>query len=262
MKNALKSMMAKAGIYVSSHRKQNRIMSELQGFEQIFATILELRGIPSTHAKAQIGQDVAALLVNGFKRDGYFVEFGATDGVGLSNTVLLERQFGWTGILAEPSPAWHEALKANRTCEIDTRCVWRSTGEKLEFDVVDEGELSTIAVFSDKDRHRKKRKQSSRVLVETVSLNDLLDEHGAPDVIDYLSVDTEGSEYDILSTCDFSKRKFNFVSVEHNYTPYRQKIAELFQSAGYEQVFPGLSKWDDWFIPKSQNRGLLDSNRG
>ena len=252
MKNSVKALLAKAGVYVSSQKKQNRILGELHGFEKIFKTILELRGIPAEHAKSQIGQDVAALLINGFKRDGFFVEFGASNGVDLSNTALLERQFGWSGILAEPSPPWHDALKANRTCQIDTRCVWRSSGDTIEFDVVAVGELSTISAFHDSDRHRKIRSDFSRVNVETVSLADLLDQHDAPKVIDYLSVDTEGSEYDILSAFDFSTREFNFISVEHNYMPSRERVADLMKEVGYQQVFAGLSKWDDWFMPASQ----------
>ena len=52
---------------------------------------------------AQLFQDLFALFALNLKKNGVLVEFGATNGVNLSNTVLLERQFGWTGILAEPA---------------------------------------------------------------------------------------------------------------------------------------------------------------
>ena len=41
--------------------------------------------------KSQLGQEIFALIENDFKRDGYFIEFGATDGLELSNTHLLEK---------------------------------------------------------------------------------------------------------------------------------------------------------------------------
>ena len=55
-----------------------------------------------THSTSQLGQEIFVLSRLGWKRNGYYVEFGATDGRTLSNTWLVDRQFGWRGILAEP----------------------------------------------------------------------------------------------------------------------------------------------------------------
>ena len=56
-------------------------------------------------SKAQLKQDLFVLATLNFKRNGYFVEFGATSGVDISNTCLLEFDFGWRGILAEQQPS-------------------------------------------------------------------------------------------------------------------------------------------------------------
>ena len=53
--------------------------------------------------KSQINQDIFVLYTLDWKREGYFVEFGATNGIDLSNTYLLEKNFGWKGILSEPN---------------------------------------------------------------------------------------------------------------------------------------------------------------
>ena len=102
---------------------------------------LELYKSSLQKRKSQLGQEIFALIQNDFKRDGYFVEFGATNGVELSNTHLLEKEFGWTGILAEPGLVWHKELHENRVCNIETQCVWSKSGETLSF------HESDLAVF-------------------------------------------------------------------------------------------------------------------
>lgn len=201
---------------------------------------------------SQIQQDIFALFING-EKPGYFVEFGACDGIYLSNTYLLEKEYGWTGILAEPIKSYFDELQKNRACHTDNFCVGNTTGDLVDFTEVnidsDMG-LSGITEHSKYDHHAETRKNNStRYKVETISLNDLLDKYNAPQVIDYLSIDTEGSELDILSAYDFS-RKFKCISVEHNGTENREKIYSLLSSHGYERVLMDYSKWDDWYINK------------
>ena len=64
--------------------------------------------------KSQLYQDVFASFVIGNNNDKTFLEFGATNGIDLSNTYILENNMNWTGYLSEPSPQWHEELKKNR----------------------------------------------------------------------------------------------------------------------------------------------------
>jgi FkbM family methyltransferase len=199
-------------------------------------------------SKAQLRQDLFALACHGFKAGGYFVEFGATDGVNLSNTYLMEKHFGWTGILAEPAECWHAALRRNRSSIIDTRCVWRSTGENIRFTQAPSAEFSTLSSYSDADGHYEVRQRGKSYSVETVSLNDLLEFHRAPRQIDYLSIDTEGSEFEILQQFDFSRHDIAVITCEHNFTPNRHKICELLSSNGYKRQLADVSACDDWFV--------------
>src|SRR5665213_3608674 len=153
---------------------------------------------------AQLFQDLLVVFVLKGKRDGYFVEFGATNGSDLSNTLILERDFQWKGILAEPAKGWHAALKTNRKAAIDTRYVWSKTGAHLDFKETEIGELSTLAELVDKDFNKDGRVKGTNYLVESISLNDLLKAHEAPKEIDYMSIDTEGSELPILQAFDFA----------------------------------------------------------
>jgi len=199
-------------------------------------------------SKSQLRQDLLVLITSNFKKNGYFVDFGATDGFNLSNTLLLEKKFNWNGILAEPAKAWHEKLRYNRNSIIDTRAVWKETGETLIFNEVKEYELSTIDEFSNNDLHAEKRSFGSKYVVHSVSLLDLLIDNDAPPIIDYLSIDTEGSELQILSNFDFSKYKFRIITCEHNYTINRDAIHDILISNGYKRILESVSDFDDWYI--------------
>ena len=152
------------------------------------------------YSKSQLGQDLFALAFAKEEEQNFFVEFGATNGLSLSNTWLLEKQLGWTGILAEPANIWHKELKANRNCSIDTNCVSGVSNQIVKFFEVNNTnggipELSGISDFANNGDWASeiRSKNSKEYDVETISLNDLLDKHNAPKEIQFLSIDTEGS---------------------------------------------------------------------
>ena len=199
-------------------------------------------------SKSQILQDLFVAFKLNFQKNGFFVEFGATNGLNLSNTHLLEKQLDWSGILVEPSKKFHAELRNNRNCHIDFRCVYKNSGNFIVFNEVEEGELSTIHEYSNEDGHSSNRKKGLKYEVETITLENLLVKYNSPNVIDYLSIDTEGSEYDILKDFNFEKYTFKIITVEHNFTKNREKIKNLLESKGYVRVYEKFSKWDDWYI--------------
>ena len=196
---------------------------------------------------SQLGQDLWALEKSNYKQDGFFVEFGATDGVLLSNTYLLEKEYGWNGLCAEPNPIFFEKLKKNRNCITDDACIYAHTGEKLSFILANEfGGLEEQAMAGKhKENVQAYKSDDQTITVETISLNDFLKVHNAPKDIDYISIDTEGSEYEILSTFPFSKWNVRLFTIEHNYEPQREKINKLLTTNGYELH---ERKWDDWYL--------------
>lgn len=198
--------------------------------------------------KSQLGQEIFALIQNDFKRHGYFVEFGATNGLELSNTYLLEKEFGWNGILAEPASVWHRELHENRACNIETQCVWSKSGEIISFHESDSAVLSTVnSLRTIPDCNKDARLTGKQYDVQTISLEDLLKKYSAPKRIDYLSIDTEGSEYEILSNFNFDAYDIRTITCEHNYMPEREQIYRLLTSKGYFRIDTDKSKWDDWY---------------
>ena len=70
---------------------------------KILSKMIDLTKNINNSIKSQLYQDVFALLMVGDNYDKTFLEFGATDGLELSNTYLLESEFNWKGVLCEPS---------------------------------------------------------------------------------------------------------------------------------------------------------------
>ena len=84
--------------------------------------------------------------------------------------------------------------------------------------------------------------------VKTISLLDLLKKYNAPKKIDYLSIDTEGSEYEILKNFDFGEYDISIITCEHNKTEMRDKVFRLLSQKGYTRKYSDISLWDDWYV--------------
>jgi FkbM family methyltransferase len=200
-----------------------------------------------SRSRSQLGQDLWVLEKLNWKQGGFFVEFGATDGVLLSNTWLLEKSFQWEGICAEPNPKFFEKLQRNRNCYLSPACVHRISGEKMQFVLADV--YGGLLAHAREDDHLAKRaayEANGEVMqVETISLMDLLDQYNAPREIDYLSIDTEGSEFTILEGIDWARYQFRCITVEHNFAAQRQQICSLLMANGYELH---EAQWDDWYF--------------
>ncbi len=202
-----------------------------------------------SRSRSQIRQDLFVLAESGFKNNGYFVEFGAADGINLSNSYLLEKDYSWTGILAEPARIWQEMIRSNRPNSIvETSCVWKNSKEVLLFNETNTAELSTLDLFSNSDSHSNSRKRGSKYEVSTISLVDLLEKYNAPQDIDYISIDTEGSEFEILNSFDFNRYNVKIITCEHNYGENRDKIYNLLASKGFERKYESVSLMDDWYV--------------
>ena len=205
--------------------------------------------------KSQLYQDVFASFIISNNFDKTFLEFGATDGLELSNSYMLENLLGWKGVLSEPSPQWHDLLKKNRiNTKIITKCIWSETGKTLDFFMSDEGIYSTLNDFVDSDKNSmpantEARKKAGKVIaVETISLNDIIKEYFDNASPSYISIDTEGSEFKILETFNFKTYRPKVFTIEHNFTESQNKIDELLSSNGYERVFRELTSFDAWYV--------------
>ena len=197
------------------------------------------------YSKAQLSQDIFALSELNYKEKGFFVEFGACDGKYISNTFMLEKKLKWNGILAEPAKEWHFNLAKNRAVNIETSCVWENSNDKLIFSEAIDPALSYL---SSPNTNLKNNKSKKNYEVSTISLVDLLKKYESPKIIDFMTIDTEGSEYKILKNFDFKTYKIKVLCIEHNYGQDRDMIYNLLKKNNYKRVYTFLSRFDDWYI--------------
>jgi FkbM family methyltransferase len=195
---------------------------------------------------SQLAQDLRVLEFYKLKTNGFFVDIGAADGIELSNTYLLESRANWKGICVEPNPNNYNKLIVNRPTAICCdKAIYNETGLTLDFDIAHDGPLLS-GISSDIGSKWKSTVDNNKttIKVQTLLLTELLDQNNAPNFIHYLSLDTEGSEYEILKNFRFDKYIFGLIDVEHNYEePRRSQIREILLANGY--IYMGENKWDD-----------------
>ena len=178
-------------------------------------------------------------LDNSYYRSGFFVDIGASDGVTASNTYLLEKFYKWQGICVDPNPITLKSMCGARDTIVSDLCVYKESGKILPFKYLgDQSEFygwnlrSGIDGLISKDMPVKMNDHN----VFTITLTDLLELYKAPNKIDYISIDVEGSEIEVLTGLDFSKYDVKMFSTEYENEENRAKIDWIMSRNNYERV--------------------------
>ncbi len=172
-------------------------------------------------------------------QNGYFVDIGASDGIIGSNTYLLEKFYKWQGICVDPNPVTLKSLCGARDTIISDLCVYRESGKILPFKYLsDQSNFYGWNQRSGLDGYISDQipveMNSHRVF--TITLTDLLDLHNAPNKVDYVSIDVEGSEIEVLLGIDFSKYDITMFSIEYENSDHRSKIHKIMTDNKYTRV--------------------------
>lgn len=173
------------------------------------------------------------------KEPGFFLEIGADDGVRFSNCKFLEDHLKWTGIAIEARQEAYNKLVNNRKCTC-LHSILSDVEENTQFLDIKGYGLGLSGLINKYDPRHVKRiakevknpnnKGQKIIDIKTKKLNTILDKYEVKH-IDYLSIDTEGSELDILKTLDFNKYYIDIVTIEDNYKD--KKIMDFFTSRNY-----------------------------
>jgi len=180
---------------------------------------------------SQLNQDLVVLSFLKNKESGYFVDLAANHWQVLSNTYRMEAFLKWQGICIEPHPMYLDGLLANRKCKVFTCAVGSNDNEVVKFRFL-EGADGVFAGVVGENLDNKGSAATDKE-VASVSLTTLLDFAKAPAVMDYLSLDVEGAEFQVVKGLDHAKYTFHVVTVERP----KQNTHHVLARAGYRFVY-------------------------
>lgn len=174
-------------------------------------------------------------------QNGIFFDIGAHNGITISNTYFFEKDLHWSGVCVEPIPSIFKELKRNRKCIAVEGCVTDFSGDGLFCMISGTCQMLSGLVGKYDPRHVERIKQEVTkygghvevINVRCYQFNELMDRYGLRH-IHYLSIDTEGGEFDILSTIDFNRYRIDVISVEDNFLDPR--FIPFLESKGFRFI--------------------------
>jgi FkbM family methyltransferase len=189
-------------------------------------------------------------------RNGVFLDVGAHDGKTFSNTLFFEKELNWTGICVEPLPTVYERLKVARSCVCVLGCAYDMTGE-LKFTTVNGHSEMLSGVTNEYCQEHQNRIEyeikvhggsTKEIVSPCYRIQDLCDKHNIKHV-NFMSIDTEGSELNVLRGIDYKQTQFDVMLIEIAYPRLLQPIQDFL--ATHNIIFHSMLDWDAVFVHKN-----------
>jgi FkbM family methyltransferase len=190
-----------------------------------------------------------------YREKGFFLDIGAHDGVNFSNSFFFEESRNWSGICIEPVPKFFKILNEKRNSINLNICIADSEKE-IEFVEV-EGPASMLSgmLTSESDNHFERIKNAiknqggsySIYKLNTLTVDSILKQYSVS-TIDYLSIDVEGFELDILKTMNFDSYNVRIMTIENDQR--KNHLISFLESKGFKSLC--FSGPDEIFIKKGQ----------
>ena len=184
------------------------------------------------------GQQHEDEIIEKYFPEGYIggcIDIGATDGVNINNTLHFE-QLGWYCMCIEPNPNFFNSLKNNRKNAVNLAVSDRNE-DQVVFNIVSLNGSNEEAISSLRIDERLLKDHSNfdvnikEIVCDVRTLDYCLDYFYTYQQIDFVSVDTEGTELDVLKGFDINKWQPKLFIIENNYED--KNIEEYMNKFGY-----------------------------
>lgn len=185
---------------------------------------------------SQYGEESIILDFFGQDSKGMVVDIGAADGIRYSNSRYLISELGWSGILVEPHPTYfdniNELYKDADSVTTINAAVYSEEGE-MPFYVYGRDEHAQVSTLSKEFKERVVKVHGDKfeenpTMVSVIRLSTVLQEAGK---VDFLSVDCEGVDMDVIKSNDWDIYRPSLVCVEHSMP--KEKLHDYMNSVGY-----------------------------
>lgn len=188
---------------------------------------------------SQRGEDLILDRLMGYKKGGFYVDIGASSPYLDSNTARFYKR-GWTGINLEPNYAKFRAFPSDRPRDTNLNLGVGQSSKAMDFYVVDPPQLSSFSMEEAKRAVKMGHKIIETRKVGVAPLREILAKHAAGRKIDFMSIDTEGYEMQVLHSNDWGRFRPNLICIEYVHYSDGSEVKEIFEfltSAGYVRVY-------------------------
>jgi FkbM family methyltransferase len=181
-------------------------------------------------------------------KNGFFIDIGAHDGVTINNTLYFEKYNNWSGINIEPIKKVYDKLVVNRPNSININCAISNNDGTAEF-LSNDGYTEMLSGLKDNfdprhlERLQKENNQmgstTQTITVITKKLETICDEYNI-NHINYLSIDVEGAEFEVIKSINFNKIFIDIIEFENNYDDASGPIIQYLENKNYIVIHKSL----------------------
>lgn len=148
------------------------------------------------------------------KKDGFFCDIGGNHPLKINNTLHFE-ELGWKGVAFEPLPYMSKLWAEHRKAKLFPFALSDSEGEVMFTVVKDSTGWEDMLSFIQETRDIDYGYETEEIQVQTKLFKDVMEKENIKK-IDYLSLDVEGHELNVLNGVDFDKVRINVLTIENN----------------------------------------------
>lgn len=177
-------------------------------------------------------------------KHGIFVDVGANDGININNTYYFEKNHNWTGLNVEPIPETFKKLVENRPKCINLNCAVSNVDGEVDF-VMNTGYTEMISGIKNNydQRHFERLMRENQQMGSTTTivkvpskrLETIFDDHNIR-YVNYLSIDVEGAEFDVIKSINFDKVFIDVIGFENNYEDTSVPIVKYLEDKNYTTI--------------------------